>query len=258
MQIAEFRRIVWEYYQAHGRHDLPWRQTADPYCILVSEIMLQQTQVPRVVAKYQEFLRLFPTTSALAAAPLGDVLRAWSGLGYNRRAKYLWEAAQRGPIPSTLEALVGLPGVGVNTAGAVLAYAFNQPAVFVETNIRSVILHHFFADRTDVPDSAVREKVAATLDAERPREWYWALMDYGSYLKQATGNASRRSRHYTRQSAFQGSRRQLRGAVLRNLSSGPQTIAALSAELADERLESVLDDLLREGLINRRGKTLML
>lgn len=265
MQLEDFRRTVWDYYNAHSRHDLPWRQPPfDPYQILVSEIMLQQTQVQRVIPKYAEFLAAFPTVEALAAAPLGDVLRVWSGLGYNRRAKYLWQTADtisrtfHGQFPSVISELVELPGVGMNTAGAVLAYAFNQPVVFIETNIRTVFLHHFFADASDVADREISELVMATLDNERPREWYWALMDYGSFLKQTVGNANHRSRHYSRQSVFAGSRRQLRGAVLRGLAAGPQSLDELQRQLNDERLADIIDDLLREKLIRRRAKKLML
>ncbi|HET9174252.1 MAG TPA: hypothetical protein VFN56_03145, partial [Candidatus Saccharimonadales bacterium] len=145
--ITEFRAVVWRHYEAHGRHDLPWRQPNaagrfDPYAITVSECMLQQTQVSRVLGKYQEFLAQFPTVAALANADLGAVLRVWSGLGYNRRAKFLWQTAQlvlsssSQQFPRSLPELVALPGIGANTAGAILAYAFNEPAVFVETNIR--------------------------------------------------------------------------------------------------------------------------
>lgn len=172
--IAVFQETVWEYYRRHGRHDLLWRQPEadgrfDPYKILVSEIMLQQTQVPRVLPKFVEFLTRFPTVQALAAAPLGDVLAAWNGLGYNRRAKFLWQAAQKvvndfdGVFPSTSEALVTLPGVGANTAGAILAYAFNQPAVFLETNVRTVFIHHFFKDSDLVTDAQLLELVKASL-----------------------------------------------------------------------------------------------
>jgi A/G-specific adenine glycosylase len=158
----EFLEALWEHYARVGRGALPWRQpegdgSFDPYKVMVSELMLQQTQVNRVIPKYTEFLQRFPTVQALSAAELGDVLRAWQGLGYNRRAKFLWQAAQQidqlGQFPNTLQDLVKLSGIGVNTAGAILAYAFNQPAVFVETNIRTVYTHHFFEDRTDIAHS---------------------------------------------------------------------------------------------------------
>lgn len=260
---AKFNELLWDFYAQNGRLLLPWRQpeadgSFNPYKILVSELMLQQTQVARVTPKFNEFLMKFPTVDTLAQAPLSDVLKVWSGLGYNRRAKFLWQAAQRiqdqggGIFPTSLEALVLLPGVGPNTAGAIMAYAYNQPVVFIETNIRTVYIHHFFADQTDVPDKAIRELVAATLDHEHPREFYWALMDYGTHLKQTIGNASRHSKSYSKQSKFEGSRRQVRGQVLRTLAQGAMTTPELAADIADERLEAVLQDLLKEGLIQQR------
>jgi A/G-specific adenine glycosylase len=256
----KLQTIVWDYYKNHGRHDLPWRApepdgSFDPYKILVSEIMLQQTQVPRVIPKYHEFLRRFPTFTALADASLGDVLRVWNGLGYNRRAKFLWQAAQRvvaeygGQMPSAQAELVALPGVGVNTAGAVLAYAFNQPAVFVETNIRSVFIHHFFADQQGVTDKQIAELVAQTMSVD-PRTWYWALMDYGTYLKQTSPNLNSASKHYVKQSQFEGSRRQVRGHVLRLLGAGAFTIDELIHLIPDERTLEVIKQLAEEGFIH--------
>lgn len=221
--------------------------------------MLQQTQVPRVVPKYAEFLALFPTVQALAAAPLASVLAAWSGLGYNRRAKFLWQAAQaivqihKGWVPSTLHELTALPGIGKNTAGAILAYAYGQPVTFVETNVRTVYIHHFFADETGVSDALILELAQATLDAEHPREWYWALMDYGTHLKKTVGNVARSSKSYARQSAFEGSLRQVRGAVIRALTKQPHTETELAAVVPDERLGQVLQALLQENLVAQAG-----
>jgi A/G-specific adenine glycosylase len=216
---ASFAERVWAHYDAHGR-DLPWRRTRDPYRVLVSEVMLQQTQVSRVVPKFAEFLRAFPDVGALAAAPLEDVLRVWQGLGYNRRAISLKRAAEAivaehgGRVPDTLEGLTGLPGIGHATAAQVLAFAFDVGVPFIETNIRSVYLHEFFEDAEDVPDAAILPLVDATIDRERPREWYWALMDYGTHLKATRPNPSRRSRHHATQGRFEGSNRQLRGRLL--------------------------------------------
>jgi A/G-specific adenine glycosylase len=257
-----FREALWGHYADAARHNLPWRQpepdgSFDPYKIMVSELMLQQTQVARVIVKYHEFLELFPKASALAAADLGGVLRAWQGLGYNRRAKFLWQAAQavheRGSFPATPEGLVKLPGIGANTAGAILAYAYNQPVVFVETNIRTVYIHHFFQDRSDVHDKEIVPLVQQTLDREHPREFYWALMDYGSHLKATVGNLNKASRHYARQSKFHGSRRQVRGQVIQLLGVQSYTLARLRQEIPDERLEAVLAELLAEGMIKRIG-----
>ena len=258
-----FQAIIWDYYQANGRHDLPWRQAGpsavlDSYHIVVSEMMLQQTQVSRVIPKYLEFLELFPTVQALSSAELSSVLRAWSGLGYNRRAKFLWQAAGEvvghhdGTFPSTERELVALPGIGKNTAGAVLAYAYNQPAVYVETNIRTVFLHHFFDGQNAVSDAAILSKVAETLDLDTPREWYWALMDYGSYLKKSEATSTARSASYVRQSTFQGSRRQIRGQVIRHLTLvGTASYGALLLAINNDRLGSVLADLVAEGMIHK-------
>ncbi|HYH35945.1 MAG TPA: hypothetical protein VD706_00410 [Candidatus Saccharimonadales bacterium] len=257
----EFQTEVWDYYHAHGRDGLPWRSTVDAYHVTVSELMLQQTQVSRVIPKYHQFLDRFPTVKDLAAAPLGDVLRVWSGLGYNRRAKFLWQTAQRimnqydGVFPAQLDELVTLPGIGRNTASAILAYAYDEPVVFIETNIRTVFIHHFFKDRDGVSDKSILELAAATLDREHPREWYWALMDYGAYLKRTVGNISRLSNTYSKQSSFQGSRRQIRGQVLRLLGTGPSTRAGLEEHISDERLGRVLDDLVDERLVRRQGTT---
>jgi A/G-specific adenine glycosylase len=260
----KFQTTVRTYYRKHGRHDLPWRQAEadgrfDAYKIMVSEIMLQQTQVSRVIPKYEEFIKKFPDVTQLAAAAQGEVLRAWSGLGYNRRAKFLHRAAQEivsryeSIIPATTEELVQLPGIGINTAGAIAVYAFNKPIAYIETNIRTVFIHHFFEQQTNISDRAILELVQHTLDKKQPREWYWALMDYGVYIKQRVPNPNMRSRHYSKQSRFQGSRRQLRGQVLRLLGDRPYTEALLNNTITDERLPLVLRELMDENLIQRQG-----
>lgn len=252
--LRSFVERVWTHYEEQGR-DLPWRRTRDPYRVLVSEVMLQQTQVPRVVPKYEEFVRAFPTVFALAAAPLEDVLRAWQGLGYNRRAVALHRAAgiivreHGGVVPDSVEGLVALPGIGYATAAQVLAFAFNAGVPFIETNIRSVYLHEFFADAEGVPDEALLPLVAATLDPERAREWYWALMDYGVFLKATVPNPSRRSKHHVRQAPFEGSNRQLRGRLLAALVEHPATAIELASRVGFElqRVEAALDALQSEG-----------
>ncbi len=262
-QQAVFVEALWAFYARHGRGDLPWRLPEpdgafDPYKIMVSELMLQQTQVLRVIPKYQAFVHQFPTIHALARADLGEVLRAWQGLGYNRRAKYLWQAAGQvarlNRFPDTVAEFVKLPGIGPNTAGAIQAYAYNQPAIFVETNIRTVYLHHFLQDQTEVPDRLITMLLQQTLDREQPREFYWALMDYGSHLKSTVGNLNSASKHYAKQSQFNGSRRQVRGQVLRSLSVGSLSVAELEAAIADARLVGVLADLLREGLVRQTAE----
>jgi A/G-specific adenine glycosylase len=263
-QVANFRERLWEYYAIHGRGDLPWRQAEtdgsfDPYKILVSELMLQQTQVQRVIPKYHAFLEQFANTRVLAAAGLGDVLRVWQGLGYSRRAKFLWQAAKTvgtvNHFPNTLESLVALPGVGKNTAGAMMAYAYDQPVLYIETNIRTVYIYHFFGGRDAVDDKEILELLGQTLEQETPREFYWALMDYGSHLKTTVGNLSRASKHFTKQSAFDGSRRQVRGQVLRLLGDEAQKFDQLAIQIPDDRLESVLVELVSEGMVRMASGT---
>lgn len=262
-QIALFQETVWNYYRTAGRR-MSWREHPEPYAVLVSELMLQQTQVNRVLPKFAAFMHRFPTIAVLAAAPLSDVLRAWSGLGYNRRAKYLHQAAQQivaahqGVVPQTLDELTVLPGIGKNTAGAILAYAFNQPVLFIETNIRSVYFHHFFGNQQNVEDKALAGLIEQTLDHEQPREWYWALMDYGTYLKRTQSNNIAQSRHYARQSRFAGSHRQLRGRVLKVLVGGSIEWEELNKTLEDERLPAVIAELVQEGFIVQQGSQLKL
>ncbi len=261
--MESFEKTVWAYYRAHGRHDLPWRKsetngTVDPYKVLVSELMLQQTQVRRVIPKFESFILQFPDAAALASAPLGDVLVVWNGLGYNRRARFLWLAARKivneynGSVPDSLIELVKLPGVGSNTAGAILAYAYNKPSIFVETNIRTVFIRYFFADKESVSDKEIIDLLAKTLP-DNPREWYWALMDYGAHIKQTVGNLNTLSKHYSKQSAFSGSKRQTRGRVLRVLVDKTSTAEEFAAAIPDERLAEVLIELSKEGLIQKAG-----
>lgn len=219
---GDFVAHIREFYRDFGRA-MPWRETRDPYAIFVSEIMLQQTQVPRVMEKYPPFLERFPDFETLAAARLGDIYALWQGLGYNRRAKFLHQAAQRivgehqGRVPESRAELEALPGVGPNTAGSLLAFCHNRALPFIETNIRRVFIYFFFPDAEEVHDRDLLPLVEATLDRENPREWYWALMDYGTMLKSWVTNPNRRSRQYVRQSPFENSNRQIRGRILRVL-----------------------------------------
>ena len=256
-EAAAFRKRVYEE-AARVSRQLPWRETCDPYLIMVSEVMLQQTQVERVRDHYLRFVGRFPTLSALSGAPLTDVLEAWQGLGYNRRALNLKRAATQvmeefdGVMPRTPQALASLPGIGRYTAGAIRAFAFNQPAVFMETNIRSVYLHHFSDDRSGVHDRELIPLVEATMDREAPRAWYNSLMDYGAALKRTLPNPSRRSLHHKRQSPFSGSNRQQRSIILKALLTSPGTTAeSLVASGAGEP-QQVMQNLRameREGLL---------
>jgi A/G-specific adenine glycosylase len=253
-----FQDVVWHYYHDFSR-EMPWRETIDPYYVLVSELMLQQTQVERVIPKFNAFIATFPTSKALSNASLSDVLILWNGLGYNRRAKFLHEAAKKiettfnGTIPNNKEDLVQLPGVGPNTAGAILAYGFNQPVSFIETNIRTVYFHHFFSGEDKVTDTQLENVVRQTIDQEHPREWYWALMDYGTYLKKQGVGRNSISAHYKKQSALKGSPREIRGQIIKALARHEMRKTELVREVTyDERFDKALNDLIKEGLITKQ------
>lgn len=268
MNVDELCRVVCDYYRRNARA-MPWREPDvdghfNSYQILVSELMLQQTQVSRVIPKFTAFIERFPTVNSLAEAPLREVLQLWSGLGYNRRARFLHESAKKirddysSVIPSSQSELESLPGIGPSTAAAIRAYAFNEPVVFIETNIRTVFLHHLFADEKEVSDTRVLPLVESALTSKAntlsPREWYWALMDYGVYLKATTINPSRRSKHHIVQSRFKGSRREVRGAVLKLLAQRPHTHSELAQQVpTSDYLDSVLESLVRESLITQDG-----
>ncbi|MDT8433623.1 MAG: hypothetical protein RQ731_02545 [Anaerosomatales bacterium] len=256
--VTAFRERVYAHYREYGRHDLPWRQTRDPYAVLVSEVMLQQTQVGRVVPYYEAWLESFPAPDVLAAAPLEAVLRAWQGLGYNRRAIALVHAAgvvvelHGGEVPRDRDQLLALPGVGPATAAGVRAFAFGEPDLYLETNVRAVLLHEFFADAEGVPDSELTPLLEVMLDRDNPRTWYWALLDYGAHLKRSVPNPSRRSRHHTRQTPFEGSHRQLRAWLLRVVMDLPGSTADELANALGEdaaRVEGALDELAADGFL---------
>ncbi|MBN1498036.1 MAG: A/G-specific adenine glycosylase [Spirochaetes bacterium] len=262
--VRRFRSIIYAYFRKHAR-DFPWRRTDDPYRILVSEIMLQQTQTGRVTEKYLEFIRAFPAVQDLARAPLRDVLAVWQGMGYNRRARYLHELAIRiveahdGVIPDSPGELVALPGIGRATAASICAFAFNRPVVFIETNIRAVFIHFFLHDREGVSDDDILPLAAATLDRNHPHRWYSALMDYGAMLKKRHPNPSRKSAHHAKQKPFAGSRRELRGEALRTVLAQPGiTVRRLATAVRrpEDEVVSVVDDMVREGLVRKQGKRL--
>lgn len=279
--IRRFRAAIRRHYRRHGRHGLAWRRTRDPYRILVSEIMLQQTQVARVSRFYPRFIARFPDLRALARARTADVLRAWQGMGYNRRALALRKLAKavseqfRRRLPRERAALEALPGVGPATAGAVRAFAWNEPEVFVETNIRRVFIHSFFRGRHRVTDRAIERYIKRTLDRKNPREWYWALMDYGAWLG-ASGSArgpksrprwgtcanpNRQSAHYKRQAPFKGSGRELRGNILKALLAAKEiSLAALARRTKKpyNKVKRAAEALAREGFAKRRGNRIAL
>ena len=260
---ADLSKLVWEarrYYHEEARAHLPWRATRDPYKILVSEVMLQQTQVERVIPYYKKFIRTYPSARVLARVSLANVLHVWQGLGYNRRAKYLHEAAKilgKSDFPKTVEEIEKLPGVGHYTARAVAAFAFNKPEVFVETNIRTVFFYHLgprrkLSDRQLLP---LVERALAQSQME-PREFYSALMDYGAHLKQQGIKLNAKSAHYKKQSAFEGSTRQVRGAILRELLKHHSTLATLMQRipLNQQDVANELSRLMAEGLVALHGR----
>jgi len=259
-RVAELQARLLAWYSANGR-DLPWRRTNDPYAVLVSEVMLQQTQVSRVVPRFEAFLRLFPSLEALADRPLADVLRSWRGLGYNNRAERLWRCAcasvaQRAPgrpvsLPDTLDGLLALPGIGPYTARAVLVFAYDADLAAVDANVRRVLTHELDL-APDLGPPALQAVADAVLPRGRSRDWHNALMDYGSLVltARATGIAPR-----TRQSAFEGSRRWYRSRLLRTLlDEGPQGVVGLAERLQADA--TFVDDLCRalerDGLVSRR------
>src|SRR3989344_4303654 len=272
-RLRKFCTLGLRHYRSAGRHSLPWRppslklrkdKARDPYRILVSEVMLQQTQVSRVVPKYHEFVRHFPNFRTLARAPLRNVLAAWSGIGYNRRAFYLKRIAEQvmrkygGELPRDPDVLMTLPGIGANTAGSIAAFAFNAPIAFIETNITRVFIYHFFPRRHSVSDKTLLPLIKRSLREKEPREWYSALMDYGAHLGETlpkTTNPNRRSKHYTKQAKFEGSLRQLRGKILKLLLHHPMDISTLHGAIKDIRTSRALRELVKEGMIvHRNGK----
>jgi A/G-specific adenine glycosylase len=255
--VLHFRAFIHRFYNRHGR-DFPWRKTRDPYRILVSEVMLQQTQVDRVSKKYGPFLERFPDIHTLDDAPLQEVLGEWRGLGYNRRCVALKRSARviveqhGGRVPDRIEDLLALPGVGPATAAGVLCFAFNTPAPYLETNIRNTFIHLFFQDRDEVHDREILPLLEQSMDRENPREWFYALMDYGVVLKKKVGGLNDRSSHYVKQPTFEGSDRQLRGRILALLLERPllteQEVRTALSE-GGVRVSRILKDLTREGFV---------
>ena len=264
MDIPDFQRLILEWGR-DNRRDMLWRNTRDPYKILVSEVMLQQTQVSRVLPKYEEFLCEFPTLKALADSSQASLLRTWQGLGYWNRALRLRDAARvivnefDGKFPRDPASLMQLPGVGPYTAGAVACFAFGSTEPFLDTNIRRVYLFFFFPGEDDVPDSRIMEIASRAVWTEDPREWGYALFDYGA-TELRDRKINRRSRHYARQPAFEGSFRSFRTQALRHVLA-QENMSLSRADLKDflsRRLatgdhpytpQDVLDALVDDGLL---------
>lgn len=262
VSLAEFQERILAFYAAHGRRFI-WRESSDPYHILLSEVMLQQTQTSRALPKYELFLSLWPTLEDLASATVLEVLTHWKGLGYNRRALYLLECAKRSQawgwtLPDNEVELLTLPGVGKATAAALLAFSFNKPSLYLETNIRAVIIHSFFADSEGVKDRQIEEVLSRLLTGISDyKSWYYALMDYGVLLKGLLPNPNRRSAHYNRQGSFENSNRQIRGLLIHHLTEGgPKDGALILSSLGrfeEERVRYCLEALEREGFVQEEG-----
>jgi A/G-specific adenine glycosylase len=220
--VRTFQNIIYSYFKQYGR-EFPFRKEISPYNVVISEMMLQQTQTNRVAEKFQQFIRAFPDFQALANAPLNEVLKIWQGLGYNRRAIALKTIAEKitsefgGVLPADVEVLKTFPQIGHNTASSIVAFAFNIPTFFVEVNIRRVYIYFFFPGKFSVQDNLIMQIVRKTLDRSKVRKWYYALMDYGVMLKKTHPELMKRSAHYRKQSKFKGSTREIRGNILKLL-----------------------------------------
>lgn len=260
--VVLFQTIICSYHRAHGRV-LPWRSSHTPYHVLVSEIMLQQTQVERVRAKFNSFIRQFPDFMALANGTYHEVLKAWSGLGYNRRALALKTIAMRvvqeyaGSLPSDVSTLITFPGIGRTTASAIATFAFNHPTTFIETNIRTVIIHFFFPGKERVTDKEIFPLIERTLLRENPREWYYALMDYGAMLKRQIPSINKRRQPSKIPSQFKGSNRQIRGKIIKilidKIEIGEEDLIR-SLSISKERLSKILEQLSNEGFLEVEAK----
>lgn len=265
-QKVAFFDTLWKEYNAASRHSLPWRLDPylSPYAVLVSEFMLQQTQVQRVVPKFLAFMDAFPNLEALQRAKQSDVVAIWSGLGYYRRAKYLYMAAKTLPASSqeawSRSQLEACAGIGPNTAGAIRVYAYDVPELFIETNVRTVLIRHFFAERDRVGDKELGRVLSQLLDYEHPREFYWAMMDYGSTLKRQGDRTARASMHYKKQAPYEGSDRQLRARIITQLVDARKSVSmqTIVEQLNDTRTEGIIDQLLKEHMVEQCNGALRL
>ncbi|MBY9013317.1 MAG: A/G-specific adenine glycosylase [Candidatus Lokiarchaeota archaeon] len=259
--INTFQKIIYSYFKQYGR-DFPFRKEISPYNVVVSEMMLQQTQTSRVVEKFQQFIQKFPDFQSLANAPLNDVLKVWQGLGYNRRAVALKTISEKvvkefeGILPADVEILKSFPQIGHNTASSIVAFAFNIPTYFIEVNIRRVYIYFFFPGKTSIDDGNIMPIVRRTLDPSNVRKWYYALMDYGVMLKKTHPELNKRSVHYRKQSKFKGSNREIRGKILKLLiasSSLTETEMLSELEINSIKLKEILNLLITEGFIKQEN-----
>jgi len=264
MTKKQFQKMVWDFYKKNKRDNLPWRKKITPYRVWVSEIMLQQTQVDRVIPSFNNWMKLFPSIKRLAEAPQSEILRAWKGLGYNSRALRMKKTAELGSFPKTYDELLKLPGIGPYTAGAIIAFAYDESVVMIETNIRRVYLNHFFKNKENIHDKDILELIKKTLPRKNFREWYFALMDYGAHLGKTIPNPNKKSRHYTIQKKFKGSDREIRGKVLSILlEKKKMSLEKLIQQLKNlsedqERIEKIIDQLDHEGFLTLKNGSVIL
>jgi len=265
--IELFQKIIFDYYKNHKRN-FPFREDITPYNVLISEIMLQQTQTGRVSEKFLKFTEKFPDFLSLSRAPLEEILKEWQGLGYNRRALALKKIAEivindyNGQLPESIEELKLFPQIGHNTASSILTFAFNKPMVFIETNIRRVYIYFFFPNRNKVNDKEIMSIVKKTVVKNNPRKWYYALMDYGVMLKKIHPELSKRSAHYRKQAPFKGSSRQIRGELLEMLiKDGTIDLLKIQKSFKDndrKRIKNILIQLQKEGFIEIKEESVKL
>lgn len=260
-QISEFNSTLYSFYTQNKR-TFAWREDITPYKIVVSEIMLQQTQTTRVITKFKQWMEKFPTIQNVASASQADILTYWQGLGYNRRGLALHKICQlittdfAGTVPQDPEILQTYPHIGPNTAGSICAFAFNMPTIFIETNIRTVFSYHFFKGQLEISDKDILQLVQQTIDQTNPRDWYWALMDYGVHLKKQLPNINAASKHYTKQSKFVGSKREVRGTIIKLLTEykyiKKEELFALTRQALTQNqhsIEPIFEQLHQEGFV---------
>ena len=263
--IDLFQKMIYDYYKNHKRK-FPFRENITPYNVLVSEIMLQQTQTRRVSEKYLKFKKKFPDFLSLSIASLEDVLKEWKGLGYNRRAIALKTIADtvikdfEGKLPDSIDILKSFPQIGHNTASSIITFAFNKSTAFIETNIRRVYIYFFFPNKSKIDDKEILPIVKKSVDNVNPREWYYALMDYGVMLKKAHPELNKKSTHYRKQAPFKGSTRQIRGKILELLiQQGKMEIKNIQSAFdsnEQKEIKNTLNQLEKEGFIEITDDTI--
>jgi A/G-specific adenine glycosylase len=259
--IMRFQKKVFLFYKKNKR-DLPWRKTTDPYKILLSELMLQQTQVKRVVVYYEKWIARWPTIHTFASAALPEVLQMWMGLGYNTRAISLHKTAKKivalfdGDVLRAMQQYKELPGIGKYTSHAVRIFSTNADLVTVDTNIRRIFISEF-----DLPENISEHELWLLAEKCRPvgksREWHNALMDYGALYLTAHKTGIRPT---TQQTQFEGSNRQIRAQILRHVLEKPMTGKELTQTLKIDqgRLGPILEKMINQHILMKKNNTYLL